>query len=144
MKSENQIMLLREAETEPTEEVLENALGKEVFSVYKELMKIFIDELGMEPQWRFYKDGNAWLCKVVFRKKTILWLSVWEKFIKTGFYFSEKTRLGIFDLEIKEEIKETFSKAKTIGKLIPLALEIEREEQIEDLMEIIKYKKKLK
>ena len=142
MKQENQMMLLRDAETEPTAEVLKNALGKEVFSVYKELMKIFTEEFGMDPLWRFYKDGKAWLCKVVFKKKTILWLSVWESFIKISFYFTKKTRPGIFDLEIEGEIKETFFKTGTIGKLIPLTIDIERREQFKSLKEIIKYKKK--
>jgi len=44
MKSENETILLRDKEIEPTYEVLENALGKELFTIYQELIQIFTDE----------------------------------------------------------------------------------------------------
>ncbi len=144
MESNNETILLREKETEPTDTVLENALGKELFNVYQELIEIFTNEFDLEPQWRFYKDGGAWLCKVVFKKKTILWLSVWENYIKTGFYFTEKTGLGVLELAVDNKIKEEFKAAKPIGKLIPLIIDIDRHKQIEDLKEVVKYKKGLK
>ena len=144
MESDNETILLREREIEPTNEVLENVLGKELFIIYQELIKIFADEFSLEPQWQFYKDGNAWLCKVVYKKKTILWLSIWKNFIKTGFYFTEKTRIGILELDIDNKIKEVFEVAKPIGKLIPLIIDINQQKQIKDLKEVVKYKKGLK
>jgi len=144
MESNNETILLREKETEPTEPVLENALGKELFIIYQKLIEIFTNEFGLELQWRFYKDGGAWLCKVVFKKKTILWLSVWENYIKTGFYFTEKTGAGVLELDIDDKIKEEFESAKPIGKLIPLIIDIDRQKQLEDLKEVVRYKKGLK
>ncbi|MBN2638424.1 MAG: DUF3788 family protein [Bacteroidales bacterium] len=144
MESDNETLLLREKETEPTLDVLENVLGKELFILYEELIKIFTDEFSLEPQWQFYKDGNAWLCKVVFKKKTILWLSVWENYIKTGFYFTEKSGTGVLALDIDPEIKEAFAVAKPIGKLIPLTIDVNQHKQMKDLKEVVKYKKGLK
>lgn len=144
METENQIMLLREAEIEPTDEVLEKVLGKEVFEVYRELLKDTSTEFGLGHEWRFYKDGKAWLFKATCKKKTIFWLSIWEKFIKTSFYFTEKTRSGIFDLPISGEIKESFSKTESVGKLIPLVFDIEQKKQLNDFRKIVKYKKSLK
>ena len=144
MKSENETILLRDKEIEPTYEVLENALGKKLFTIYQELIQIFTDEFCSELQWRFYKDGKSWLCKVTYKKKTVLWLSVWEKYIKIGFYFTEKTRNGVLELEIDKKIKETFSAAKPVGKLIPLIIDIDQQKQFEDLKKVINYKKGLK
>lgn len=144
MEANKEPILLHEKETVPTNEVLENVLGKEFFNIYRELIKIFTDEFGLEPQWNFYKDGNSWLCKVVYKKKTILWLSVWKNYIKTGFYFTESTGTGVLELDIDNKIKEVFEVAKPIGKLIPLTLDINRQNQINDLKEIVKYKKGLK
>ena len=144
MESDNETILLREKEIEPTNEVLENVLGKELFIIYQELIKIFTDEFSLEPQWQFYKDGNAWLCKVVHKKKTILWLSIWENYIKTGFYFTGKTGIGVLELDIDIKIKEVFEVAKPIGKLIPLIIDINQQKQIKDLKEVVKYKKGLK
>jgi len=136
-------ILLRDPEINPTNEVLENALGKEIFQVYEELIKIITDG-ELKPEWNFYKDGKAWLCKVTYKKKTVFWLSIWEKHIKTGFYFTEKTRLGIFSLQINEKIIQNFEEAKTVGKLFPLVLDIDKKIQLEDLKELIEYKKSLK
>ena len=144
MESDNEKILLRDKEIEPSNEVLENVLGKELFNIYQEIIKIFADEFSLEPQWQFYKDGNAWLCKVVDKKKTILWLSVWENYIKTGFYFTEKTGTGVLGLDIDNQIKEVFEVAKPIGKLIPLIIDINQQKQIKDLKEVVKYKKGLK
>ena len=144
MESDNGTILLREKEIEPVNEVLENVLGKELFNIYQELIKIFADEFSLEPQWKFYKDGNTWLCKVVYKKKTILWLSIWKNYIKTGFYFTEKTGIGVLELDIDNKIKEVFEVAKPIGKLIPLIIDINQQKQIKDLKEVVKYKKGLK
>lgn len=144
MNTENAILLLRDKETEPTPEVLENVMGKDLFMIYQELIEIFTHEFSLELQWNYYKDGNSWLCKVVYQKKTILWLSVWNNYIKTGFYFTEKTGKGVLELAIDDQIKKRFEKAKPIGKLIPLAFEIDHQNQIKDLKEVLKYKKGLK
>jgi hypothetical protein len=143
MESNNEILLLREKEIEPTDKVLENALGKELFIIYQEIIRIFINEFSLEPQWQFYKDGKAWLCKVVYKKKTILWLSIWENYIKTGFYFTEKTGTGVLELDIDSKIKEVFEMAKPVGKLIPLIIDIDQQNQIKDLKEVVRYKKGL-
>lgn len=144
MKPEKENILLKEKELEPTDKVLENAMGKELFIIYKEIIEIFINEFSLEPQWRFYKDGKAWLCKVVLKKKTILWLSIWENYIKTGFYFTEKTGQGIYKLNIDDKFKDEFKVAKPSGKLIPLIIDINQQNQIYDLKEVVKYKIELK
>lgn len=144
MTPNNETLLLREKEIEPTDEVLEKALGKELFTIYQEIIKTFTDEFSLELQWRFYNDGKAWLCKVVHKKKTILWLSIWKNYIKTGFYFTDKTGIGVLELDIDNKIKEVFEVAKPIGKLIPLVIDIDQQSQIEDLKKVVKYMKELK
>ncbi len=136
--------LLREKEVYPNKEVLEKALG-ESYLVFNELIKIISNEkYALTPDWRYYKDGQSWLCKVSNKKKTVCWISVWDKFFKVGFYFTEKTRLGINELNIENKIKEDFIRSKNIGKLIPLVINFSRKEQIDDVLKIMEYKKKLK
>ncbi|KPK84900.1 MAG: hypothetical protein AMS27_08765 [Bacteroides sp. SM23_62_1] len=137
-------ILLREQQISPTEEVIENALG-DSYSAYKDLIEAITDTgYGLVPQWNYYKDGKAWLCKVCYKKKTVFWLSVWDKFFKTTFYFTEKTGSGIEGLDIEEKIKESFSNNKPIGKLIPLTITIKSKDQIKDVLTVSKYKKNLK
>ena len=136
--------LLREQHISPTKEVLKNALG-DSYLVYEALIEIITDsKYGLVTVWNYYKDGKAWLCKISYKKKTVFWLSIWDKFLKIGFYFTEKNNLGVTELEIEEKIKEDFSSSKSIGKLIPLVININKEEQINDVLKIIEYKKSLK
>ena len=138
-------MLLRDPEIFPSGEVLNNVLGNTVYSVLETFLeKITGEEYALAPEWRFYNDGKAWFCKVIHKKKTILWLSVWDGYFKTSFFFTEKHIEGIAALSISETIKDEFAKAKPSGRLIPLIVNVNSEEQIGDLLTIVCFKKSLK
>jgi len=137
-------MQLRDPQVLPVSEVLAEALCGS-YPVFDELIKTITDpEIGLVVDWHYYNDGKAWLCKVIFKKKTIFWLSVWDGFFKTTFYFTEKNCASIFEMEIDENIKKEFSERKAIGKLLPLTINMKQKEQLPDLLKIIEYKKGLK
>lgn len=136
--------LLGEKEVYPNKEVLEKILGESYLAFNALIENLSNEKYALIPDWRFYKDGQSWLCKVSNKKKTVCWISAWNKFFKVGSYFTEKTRLGINELDIEYRIKEDFSKSENIGKLIPLVINVSRIEQINDVLKIIEYKKKLK
>jgi len=136
--------LLTDQEVQPTKEVLKNALG-ESYVAFDELLEIITNsEVGLAAEWRYYKDGKSWLCKVTFKKKTIFWLSVWDQYFKVGFYFMERNRLDIENLDIQNSIKDDFKSSKNIGKLLPLVVNMRKKEQIPDVLKIVEYKKSLK
>lgn len=135
---------LRDKEVYPNKEVLENVLGKSYLAYHELTEAISNEQFNLVTEWNYYKDGQSWLCKVSYKKKTMFWISVWNEYFKTGFYFSEKTRLGIDELDIDPNIKTEFSQSKNIGKLFPLVVDVSRKEQINDVLKIIEYKKKLK
>ncbi len=136
-------MLLRDPDILPSAEVLEKKLGKDVFDVFEELMTE-ISKKELSADWRYYRDGKSWLCKVINKKKTVFWLSIWDGFFKTSFFFTAKNCLAVGDLDIDNQIKEEFVQTKAIGKLRPLILDIHKKEQLSDLLKIIEYKKSLK
>ena len=137
--------LLKDKDVYPSPEVLQNALGKQRYAVLKELIDTITDkEFGLTVEWKFYNDGKAWLGKAVYKKKTIFWLSVWDGCFKTGFYFTEKTRGGVMELDIDSGIKVAFAQAKAAGKLILLSFDIDKKRQLKDVFEVAKYKKTLK
>jgi len=134
--------LLGSKEIFPDEAVLQENLG-EIYMVYKEMMdNLMSPDFALTPQWNYYNDGKSWLCKVSFKKKTVFWLSVWEGYYKVGFYFTEKTKDGVLSLEIDEAIKQNFLSEKSIGKLLPLTMEITDTKQLDDLYKVAEYKKK--
>ncbi len=135
--------LLRDPEREPSDEVLKSTLGDDFYALYRKIQHIFKEE-GLSTEWRYYKDGKAWLCKVAGKKKTILWLSAWDAGFKVSFYFTEKTKEGVSGLAIADEIKGSFARAVPVGKLIPLTIDLKNVFQLEDLRKIAVYKKELK
>jgi hypothetical protein len=136
--------LLTHPEVEPTSDALRIELGR-LFPIYEVLtMTLKSPDLGVSPEWRFYKDGGAWLCKMTRKKTTVFWLSAWESCLKCAFYFTAKTGEGISDLAIHESLKLAFEKAEPIGKLYPLVIEVRAKKQLSDLYAVATYKISLK
>lgn len=133
------IQLLKNPELYPDEKYLGEILQNGLFNTYLAFIRKLTD-LGLALEWRYYNDGKAWLCKVTFKKKTVAWVSLWADFIKAGFYFTEKNREGILNLDISQSFKDSFSSAKPIGKLLPLTLELATQESLKTFEIIAKYK----
>lgn len=137
-------MVLKEPDVVPGKRVLENALGK-TYAAYEELMTaVTAKGADLTPLWRYYNDGKAWLCKVQHKKKTVFWLSVFEKRFKITFYFTEKTAKGIAQLDVDKNVKRNLAGKKAIGKLLPLSINVNKKSQLKDVLTIIEYKKTLK
>ena len=133
--------LLREPEIFPSKEVLKEVLG-DVYGVLEALeMQLTQGESALTFDWHYYKDSKSWLCKVCHKKKTVFWLSVWNGFFKTSFFFLERHLEGIAALEIDEK---NFTIEKEWGKMIPMIFSINNKEQFPDLLKMIEFKKKAK
>ena len=65
-----EIQLLREQEIFSSKEVLKNLLG-ELYSVLEGLeTRLTQDDFALTFDWKYYRDGKSWLCKVSHKKKT--------------------------------------------------------------------------
>lgn len=138
-------MLLKDQNIFPSKEVLKNALGDDVYSILDSFVEVITnDEYGLTIEWRYYNDGKAWLGKIQNKKKTVLWLSIWEGFFKTSFYFTEKHLEAIAALDIAETIKNDFTLAKPSARLIPMIIDVNGKEQLTDLLTVVRFKKSLK
>ena len=134
------IQLLKDPDVLPSAEVLKKVLDKK-YQVFKEFITTAeSEEFKLIPNWRYYKDGKAWFCKITLKKKTIVWLSVWSDCFKVAFYFTEKSGGGIPELRIDDSIKEFYLNHKPIGKLKPIVVEVRRKSQLVDINTLIKYK----
>ncbi len=137
-------MLLREKENYPDEDNLRKAMG-DIYPVFNHLMEtVESDAVGLAYEWRYYNDGKAWLMKAVWKKKTVFWLSVWQGYFKVGFYFTEKTISGLYELTISQSLKDRIQITRPVGKLIAVSIDIEKAGQSDDIIQLIEYKKKLK
>jgi len=122
----------------PDESVLQKVLGAS-YPSYCDLHKLF-GSYDMTHEWRYYRDGKAWLCKVQKKKRTIIWLSAWKGYIKATIYLPEKHTDGLYCLEIEEETRRRLKDTKHVGKSIPCMFEIKNSEVLKDLETVMKYK----
>lgn len=81
-------LALRDGDILPTQEVLEAVLGSS-YPAFEELNALLIS-MEIRPEWNYYRDGKAWLCKMMFKKKNMGWLHVYDGFFRVSF-FSGKT-----------------------------------------------------
>ena len=131
--------LLTSSDLDLTSDNLKNGLGR-WFSIYDTLTETLSKPpYDISPEWRFYKDGGAWLCKMTRKKKTVFWISAWKQFLKCGFYFTEKSGDGISDLSIDQSLKSSFDKTDPIGKLRPLIIDLTAKKQLDDLYTVASY-----
>jgi hypothetical protein len=120
---------------------LSDALGKS-YSVLEELeTQLIQNESVITFNWHYYKDSKGWLCKVSHKKKTVFWLSIWNGFFKTSFFFLERHLESIAALEIDEN---SFTIEKEWGKMIPIIFNINSKKQIPDLLKMTELKKKVR
>lgn len=136
--------ILKNPDVEISAELLARELGK-LYPVYRE----FIDTIESEnfrftPEWRYYKDGKAWLCKITYKKKTVAWLSLWKHCIKVGLYFTEKSGKGIETLDISDSLKKSYREHPLIGKLKPVVSEISKKSQLGDVYALMRYKSEIR
>lgn len=78
--------ILNDAGQEVTPEVLRSVMGAN----YQNYITVegLLTGRQLSATWNFYKDGKSWLCKVQHKKKTVLWLSVWEDCFKLFLLYS--------------------------------------------------------
>jgi len=129
---------LRDGNVYPDEKVLRKVLN-EGYDSYAMLLDLFKkNELSYE--WRYYRDGKAWLCKVQIKKRTIVWMSAWSGFVQATIYFPEKYLEKVYDLSISEETKIKIKSTKYAGKSKPCIFEIRDINNLNDFSKVMKLK----
>ena len=148
-----QEQLFRDPATAPTREAITAALGA-AGGVYPHFLEE-AERHAIVLDWRYYKDGKAWLCKGLYRwtttrgtpKETMaFWLAVWEGFLRLTIYVPEKHREAALNLPLSAEMKLTVAEAKQMGKLkfFPLTFDLRDDAAFGDLFTLIDFRKLLK
>ena len=132
--------LLNDANEYPDDAVLARYLGK-AKGAWDSFAAAVEDGFGdASLEWRYYNDGKAWLCKFTRKKKTVCWVSVWDRFFKTTFYFTAKSDADIEGLPIASSLKDLYRAHKPSGTLKPLTVEVRTKKALEAVFVLAKYK----
>jgi hypothetical protein len=129
---------LKDENIYPDESVLSEILGQS-YNAYRDLIKLF-DKLEMNYEWRYYRDGKVWLCKVQKKKKTIVWMSAWRGYMQATIYFPLRFLDSVLSLNITEESKEKITNTKDVGKSKPCIFEIRSKEVLVDFEKVMNFK----
>lgn len=147
------LQLLRDPNIEPTGDIIAQNLG-EANSAYL-AFKGGLEKRAIDVDWRYYKDGRAWLGKGLYRwtntrgtqkETTAFWLSIWEGFFKVTLYIPEKVRGDALALPLSDELKDMIENSKQIGKLkfFPLIFDLNSDELFDEIYTLIDFRKMLK
>ena len=133
---------LTDESTYPDERILKEVLGNS-YSSYCELLDLY-NRNQMQYEWRYYKDGKAWLCKVQKKKRTIVWMSAWKGYMQVAIYIPERLIDEVYSLGITRESRDRIKGTKNVGKSKPCIFEIRNSEDLEDLDRVMQFKMKAK
>ncbi len=131
---------LRDEKIFPDETLLRGILG-ESFDAYCELLKLY-ERHEMNCEWRYYKDGKAWLCKVQKKKKTVVWMSAWKGFMQATVYIPLKDIDTLFARDLSEAVKDKIRATTDVGKSKPCIFEIRSTALFNDFEKVISFKMK--
>lgn len=129
---------LADANQYPDEQVLKPILGSSYHCYQKALD--FYSEAGLTYEWRYYRDGKAWLCKVQFKKRTIVWMSAWKGYMQATVYIPEKHFEAFHKLDLTDTTREKIGSTKKVGKSLPCIFELREESILPDFEKVVDLK----
>jgi hypothetical protein len=134
--------VLDDPEVFPDDAVLARVLGraKRVWDTFESRLRSELD--GTSVEWRYYKDGKAWLGKATRGKQTIGWISVGRANFKVTFYFNAKSEPALLALPLSAETMERYRNREGVGKLKPMVFEVRAERALGEVMMVAKAKLK--
>jgi len=131
---------LRDEKEYPSDDVLARYLAKAKADWDAFTARLAEEVSDASLEWRYYRDGKSWLCKLVRKKKTVCWVSIWDGTFRTTFYFTAKSDVDIEGLPIAQELKNAYRAQSSIGKLKPLTIEVRSQKELGDVFTLIRYK----
>lgn len=138
MMEQINVIELNDESTYPADSVLEKILGAS-WPAYSRLIEVF-DDNGMTHEWRYYRDGKAWLCKVQKNRRTIVWMSAWKGYVKATIYFPERHIDEVLKLEISDATLKMIAGTKNVGTSKPCMFEIKDAGILADFKTVMNFK----
>lgn len=124
----------------PTDEVLTFHLGSRR-SLWNALFAfVRAEHPDVVERWRYYDDGKSWLLNVSRKKKTIFWLAVVGGTFRITAYFTEKAGDAIRASALSPELKEAFTRGRSVGKLRGITITFRKKRDVQDARILIALK----
>lgn len=127
--AEKEISPLSDPGITPTEAFLEEVLNQK-YDWLREICQYAItNHRQVSSSWQYYNDGKQWLYRLLFRKKTIFWLSVVQDTFRITFYFSGKAEPAILSSSLPEAVKSAYLETRG-NKFRAISIRMQNPEEI--------------
>lgn len=135
--------ILRDPAEFPTINNLAKHLSSENLLLYQELL----DELhthSFKEDWHYYQDGSSWLSKILFKKKNLGWISIWETGFKVTVYFGERVWPQLVANDLFTKLEANDAAIQKSGKLNAVFIPIRDTSSLQNAVALIQFKKRIK
>lgn len=142
--AENEKMVLSDKSVIPTDDFIFSIIGERKvhwLRIMNYLSENYPDASG---SWNYYNDGKQWLFKFVRKKKTVFWSSILTDTFRITFYLGNKAEPIIENSDLSVSVKEEFKTARRYGLIRPVTFIIRNESDVDNVLEMINIKVKLK
>ncbi|EOH75057.1 DUF3788 family protein [Enterococcus malodoratus] len=135
--------ILKDKEEFPTIENLANHLSQKNLALYQQLLEE-IHACSFKEDWNYYNDGKTWLSKILFKKKNLGWISIWETGVKVTVYFGERVWPQLVANELFNKLEANDASIQKSGKLNAVLIPIQDETSLHVAIELVNLKKNIK
>lgn len=142
--SEEEILKLTDKNVIPDDDYIFSIIGEKK-TLWLALMA-WLSENYKESSgsWNFYNDGKQWIFKMVYKKKTLFWISLLKYTFKVTFYLGDKAEPLIESSDLNAKIKEDFKKGPRYGKIRGITIKMMDIEDFESVKILAGIKVKMK
>lgn len=143
--AEKEVLALSNPRLQPGDDLVFSLLGERKEN-WQDILKFLLEKhTDVSWSWNWYNDGKQWLFKVVRKSRTIFWAAI----LTTGqfritFYFGEKAEPLILTSSLPAKIKDDFLAGPFYGKIRPVTLLVDTEEDVNIVKKLIEIKLKIK
>lgn len=137
--SEKEISPFSDPAIIPTEELIKDALNQK-YPWFREIIQHAFDSYKqVSDAWKYYQDGKQWLYRMLYRKKTIFWMSVQQDTFRITFYFSGKSESSVMASNLPEYIKNAYMETRE-NTFRAISMQITDREQIKLVCQLLDLK----
>ncbi len=125
---------------EPTDEFICHFLGdKKIWwhTIIDGTIKNYPNVTGV---WKYYNDGKQWLFRLLQKKNTIFWLSLFEDTFRITFYFTDKAESILEESTIPREVVEQFKSGKYFNKIRGITVKMGKDQDVDTVLKLIAVK----
>ncbi len=140
--------VLKDKFVEPTEDSVFSIIGDKSILWQKIMEYLHENHPDVSEVWKYYNDGKSWLFRTLKKKTTIFWIKIFEGGFKVTFYFSDKFENLVLKSDLPESIKNDFRNTRKIamgkGAIRNITIEMFNNQDVENVIQLIELKLKIK